>query len=119
MWIDAVCINQRSMEERNHQVSQMGAIYRNAFQVVVWLGDPAFKMLPAFKILSDDGFSKDLTAGSMSSDEFEELKMLSLLSLCRQEYWTRLWIRQEVVLAKRVALGRLWPNSLNRYISMP
>jgi hypothetical protein len=83
IWIDPVCKNQSSTEERNHQVSQMGAIYRNAFQVVAWLGDASFEMLPAFKVLSDDGLKNDLTEGRMSSDEFEEFNMLSVLSLCR------------------------------------
>lgn len=37
-WIDALCIDQSSILERNHQVRQMGAIYSNAVQVDVWLG---------------------------------------------------------------------------------
>jgi hypothetical protein len=38
LWADAVCINQSSIEEKNHQVKQMGYIYENARQVFVWLG---------------------------------------------------------------------------------
>ena len=37
-WVDALCINQRDVKERNHQVSQMGKIYESATNVVVWLG---------------------------------------------------------------------------------
>lgn len=38
MWIDAVCIDQTNLLERNHQVGMMGDVYRNAMQVRAWLG---------------------------------------------------------------------------------
>ncbi|KAK0943078.1 hypothetical protein LTR48_006145 [Friedmanniomyces endolithicus] len=38
LWVDAVCINQLDVEERATQVMQMGQIYRNADQVLIWLG---------------------------------------------------------------------------------
>ena len=39
LWVDAVCINQSNMEERNDQVSIMAFIYQRATDVLVWL-DP-------------------------------------------------------------------------------
>ena len=42
MWIDAICINQESIAERNEQVQKMRMIYQLARQVVSWLG-PAFE----------------------------------------------------------------------------
>lgn len=38
LWVDAISIDQTNIEEKNHQVAQMGAIYKNAQAVVVWLG---------------------------------------------------------------------------------
>ena len=38
LWIDAVCINQNDISERNHQVLLMGDIYRGATTVLSWLG---------------------------------------------------------------------------------
>lgn len=38
LWIDALCINQSDMEEREYQVTMMAEIYSHARQVVVWLG---------------------------------------------------------------------------------
>ncbi|ETN38995.1 uncharacterized protein HMPREF1541_07037 [Cyphellophora europaea CBS 101466] len=38
LWIDALCIDQRNVLERNHQVGIMQDIYRSAHEVVVWLG---------------------------------------------------------------------------------
>ena len=37
-WIDAVCINQDDLEERNHQIQRMRDIYRFADMVIIWLG---------------------------------------------------------------------------------
>jgi hypothetical protein len=37
-WIDAICINQGSVLERNHQVQMMWQIYSNALSVAAWLG---------------------------------------------------------------------------------
>lgn len=37
-WIDAICIDQQNMAERNHEVKRMGTIYKMARRGVVWLG---------------------------------------------------------------------------------
>ena len=37
MWIDAICINQSDVLERNHQVHPMGQIYSEAQHVIAWL----------------------------------------------------------------------------------
>lgn len=39
LWVDAICINQRDLNERAKQVSLMGDVYRNAKEVVIWLGE--------------------------------------------------------------------------------
>ncbi|CZR56700.1 uncharacterized protein PAC_06589 [Phialocephala subalpina] len=38
LWIDAICINQRDVQERNHQVQRMGDIYTGVMTVIIWLG---------------------------------------------------------------------------------
>lgn len=38
LWIDQICIDQRAVDERNHQVSLMSAIFSRADEVLVWLG---------------------------------------------------------------------------------
>ena len=37
-WIDAICIDQQSIGEKNKQVRLMGEIYSSAKLVVSWLG---------------------------------------------------------------------------------
>lgn len=38
LWIDAICINQENISERNHQVHQMSHIHESSEFAVVWLG---------------------------------------------------------------------------------
>lgn len=45
-WIDMLCINQDSVEERSHQVNLMQLIYSGAQEVFLWLGDYADTTLP-------------------------------------------------------------------------
>lgn len=41
LWVDAICINQADIDERNQQVRLMRQIYEKAEAVVVWLGAEA------------------------------------------------------------------------------
>jgi hypothetical protein len=38
IWIDAICINQDSIDERTCQVRIMDRVYRQAAKVLIWLG---------------------------------------------------------------------------------
>jgi hypothetical protein len=38
LWVDAICINQANLQEKNEQVPLMGSIYSQANHVRVWLG---------------------------------------------------------------------------------
>ncbi len=39
-WIDAICINQRDVQERNSQILHMRYLYEHAFMVYGWIGVP-------------------------------------------------------------------------------
>lgn len=39
IWIDAICINQADIEERNKHILYIHMVYQRAAEVVVWLGD--------------------------------------------------------------------------------
>jgi hypothetical protein len=41
VWIDALCIDQESKDEKSHQVDLMGQIYQSCSKVFLWLGDYA------------------------------------------------------------------------------
>jgi hypothetical protein len=46
IWVDAICINQEDVDEKSRQVPRMNVIYRDAADVIVWLGEPAEKDIP-------------------------------------------------------------------------
>lgn len=39
IWVDAICIDQSSMEDKQRQIANMGFVYSLAQRVLVWLGD--------------------------------------------------------------------------------
>jgi hypothetical protein len=100
IWIDAICINQADTTERNHQVSQMSKIYSCAEQVLVWLGPGTDFSDQAMRFLGE------VADGTIPSMECDKLVFgdcwKGVEQFCKSEYWERLWIIQEVVLARKV-----------------
>ncbi|KAF5253436.1 hypothetical protein FANTH_1671 [Fusarium anthophilum] len=108
LWIDALCINQIDIGERNSQVQLMGRIYREARQVISWLGERVEGAERAYKIMSETKncelttawFRERLSDSNTTVQRQEVLSLATLLSL-KVEYWCRVWITQEVALAKK------------------
>lgn len=117
LWVDAICINQRDLIELGEQVQHMRAIYQQASEVLVWLGDA----------IEDSDFAMDLVAqftnsndGLYVSDDTEpdspsnERARKSLGSLFNRPYWTRLWVIQEFAVSKSdplIGCGGKWIRS--------
>lgn len=53
LWVDAICINQDDMIERNKQVPMMDRIYQNSRRTVVWLGADDEVSEESFSMLHD------------------------------------------------------------------
>lgn len=107
LWIDALCIDQTSDTERNHQVAQMGNIYRSANKVVASLGNPTQDSSLAFDILrrrAQQLRNAQFLNVDQMTDGFDTRDVEALVQLCGREYWVRLWIIQEVVLARDVEI---------------
>lgn len=88
LWIDALCINQGSIFERNHQVQMMDRIYSHAVQVVVWLGEDESGNSPLFV-----NFRKGL---AQSLEHCDDIHIASLELLIQLEYWSRIRVVQEI-----------------------
>ena len=39
LWVDALCLDQRCIEEKSRELQRMDIIYGSALQVIVWLGE--------------------------------------------------------------------------------
>jgi len=108
LWIDAVCINQDDVEEKNAQVQMMGEIYRAAERVVVWLDDRNLthtEITHAFLLLEVINFTAvdqpDAYTG-ITKPVGQESHWRALHKFLSHPYWCRAWIIQEVALAKEV-----------------
>ncbi|RDK45914.1 TPR-like protein [Aspergillus phoenicis ATCC 13157] len=92
-WIDAICIDQSSISERNHQVNMMRDIYAGATLTVVWLGQGFDFSDLAIRYIANPGLPTKETTSALEK---------ALKSLLEQPYWSRIWIVQELLLAKTV-----------------
>ncbi|CAK1366874.1 unnamed protein product [Cercospora beticola] len=108
-FVDALCTNQDDYEEKASQVKLMGQIYRDAEVVIAWIQREPFHPVSTMKFVYDEEPESD----TEKDDSLEQLKLLVLHST----YWSRLWIVQEVLLAKRltIRIGKAeveWTNLL-------
>lgn len=118
LWADAVCINQKDMEERGSQVGLMARIFSEASRVLVWLGHGDSAMIRrAFSYIcwylnreencSIAGYSWDRKKVSVDDSEestfkipSDDVTMEALSYLFDRPYFSRGWIVQELVLPK-------------------
>ncbi|OCL11407.1 HET-domain-containing protein, partial [Glonium stellatum] len=91
LWVDAVCINQQDIQERNHQVRLMSAVYGSAKTVLVWLGNPyADSNLAMDKMKEWNAESSSIYYGPVGSEPHRA--WLSILALWERSWWRRAWI---------------------------
>jgi hypothetical protein len=106
IWCDALCIDQNieATQERNHQVQLMGRIYSAAQSVVVWLGEEADNSAALFDFLNRST-AAGATQRSQTSNQIDSRTFwTSFKRLCQREYWKRVWIVQEVILARKLEI---------------
>jgi hypothetical protein len=60
IWADAICINQKSEEEKNHQVPLMGDIYSLADVVLCWLGLPSETVMRGMEAVQTIAYNRGI-----------------------------------------------------------
>jgi hypothetical protein len=107
VWIDAICINQANIAERNQQVALMADIYSSCDRALVWLGeDDGFAALASTAI---DAILDDAESATNGMQNFMELapqrgisdhavrelngrvSIVSFYRLCSLPWFGRLW----------------------------
>lgn len=102
-WIDQIYIDQVNFRERNHQVSLMSSIYADASCVVAWLGAASADSDLAITYLHNIDERRMWVPVTFLEETSPQVRN-SLAALFARPYWSRLWIIQEVVLARKVEL---------------
>jgi hypothetical protein len=104
-WIDALCINQSSTEEKNDQVPRMREIYEKSYAGLIWLGNAVARNQTDWELLSvsTPGLKKEfhdhneilgLTRG--------KVRQLSVLDFAHRAWWNRTWVVQKMILPARL-----------------
>lgn len=114
LWIDAICINQEDIEERNEQVKRMTNIYTLAQRVIAWLGVKSNNSKHALATLQHVGRQLEQTKSGRiiaapdatephlwrndHAPSFDQQTWQALIILVERSWFYRLWCWQEIKL---------------------
>lgn len=111
LWVDAVCINQADITEKNLQVQQMRNIFSAASETIIWLGPgggntsvAAWNLLERHSswALNDRGERDHTLPAKLEEDllsfrgEFRDVE----IDVLSRPWFKRLWVFQEAVLSR-------------------
>ncbi|KAH8716823.1 heterokaryon incompatibility protein-domain-containing protein [Phaeosphaeriaceae sp. PMI808] len=106
VWIDQISIDQSNVHERGHQVALMAKVFSEAEYVITWLGnhEEYYQAVIDYIAASPSGKSTE-----SNEDDDEDLRPVDIKTMVRSlailfhdVYFSRLWIIQEILLAKEV-----------------
>ena len=116
VWLDAVSVNQSDNTERGHQVAMMCDVYSSAKRVLVWLGEADETTKSAVQSIDKlvaqcrknicrqedivDYFSNAEGIFKYSDLALPSCDWPSISAFYESPWFTRLWVIQEVLLAK-------------------
>jgi hypothetical protein len=98
VWVDQICINQGSLEEKNSQIPLMTFIYGRAKTALLWLGNHKG---PRWVEGADEWDWSGEWAVAHAS-RFPLAAKYWLYRLAEEEYWKRAWIIQEIGMASNI-----------------
>lgn len=101
LWIDAICINQNDISERNKQVRMMKHIYGQAACVRIWLGPLTTGLDHALDIIEEFGRPCKPQRALLIKFAIQHVYWFQFIGqeFLECEYWNRVWIIQEVLMA--------------------
>jgi heterokaryon incompatibility protein (HET) len=129
IWIDAICIDQSNLLERERQVALMGELYQRAESVIAWLGPESVETCGSYTVVdrlsSVSVIPESLSEVSSLQQTYSGFKMkdivdpevyktklgilplqiehwLAFISFLTRPYFSRAWIVQEVTFAKSI-----------------
>jgi hypothetical protein len=93
IWVDAICINQNDIQEKEHQIGFMAVVYAKASRVLVWLGESYDD--------SDYALDSIRCAGETSilPPNTEALQQ-SIVKLLNRPWFHRIWVGSQHAVVK-------------------
>lgn len=126
LWADQICINQNDINEKNHQVRLMSAIYTRAHRVIVWLGKQQPTDVEGIALASAlywkcNGNQYDNDVGAYDFHDFDcksrgvpeparKSTWSALFQIIANPWFGRVWIIQELLMAQRSVM---WKGALD------
>lgn len=114
LWVDAICINQTDLTERNHQVHQMRAILSSAKETIIFLGDEGGNFsVSAWNFLErnsewamDENGDRNYLLPAIREELLDFRGDLSdvEIDVLARPWFRRVWAFQEVVASKDVSI---------------
>ncbi|KAH7396766.1 heterokaryon incompatibility protein-domain-containing protein [Phaeosphaeria sp. MPI-PUGE-AT-0046c] len=102
-WIDALCVDQKNIQERNHQVAQMKQIYSQSQKLLIWLGTSssnlAYDLITRLAALVDN---PEQPGVFQPQPWIQSQHWKALSELLTSEWFRRMWVVQELVLGLRM-----------------
>jgi hypothetical protein len=130
LWVDAICLDQNDVEEKNRVVPEMHIIYGSAKRVLAWVGKANTSTAMAVELVKSLMETRnEIFSPSLDSNERQEYLVdlvrwkqangylprpdsevwETLNNLFSHEWWDRVWTLQEVVYARKYKL--IWGNT--------
>ncbi|KAK4897648.1 hypothetical protein LTR27_004794 [Elasticomyces elasticus] len=99
LWIDALCINQEDVEERDRQFSRMAEIYSGATNICIWLGKADIQSDMALEFIREKILNLRSIDKIFDDKEYAD-SWTAVLALMKRPWFSRRWVIQEIALAK-------------------
>ncbi|KAF5607901.1 heterokaryon incompatibility (het-6OR allele) [Fusarium subglutinans] len=137
LWAAAICINQNDLDERSQQVQLMRRIFQHAYVTFAWVGPKDYSLaFETIKTITKEIYENTPRGSAPFKTNFdlEWLRRHPMLCIDRgsdlpnnhlndpwsavtdflqHQYWQRVWIFQEIVLAKQLIFISLGEASLS------
>lgn len=113
-WVDAVCINQADIPERNSQIGLMKEIYHTAQDVVIWIGEDDEDTADGINLLKQvyaaalegklpdfsDMFFLEKKLEQAELPKYDSSMWKAVIDLYRRAWFSRIWVVQELAVAR-------------------
>ncbi|TVY23832.1 Heterokaryon incompatibility protein 6,OR allele [Lachnellula hyalina] len=108
LWVDAICINQCDINEKEAQVGSMHWVYKLAEKVIAWLGpsddDSSFAYEPMDLIQKRNITPVSPVIMTRISNEHARNEHDPFSKLMNRPYWSRAWVVQEMMFARSLVI---------------